>query len=64
MANAGRSCSRYCFPGHAAMTEDSDEEPQARGVLGFVRERLGVVIGIIGLFAWFALVWFMFGDVL
>lgn len=39
-----------------------DDKADGRG--NWLRERSGVVIGIVGLFAWFALLWFMFGDVL
>ncbi|HKY81506.1 MAG TPA: hypothetical protein VJM09_08540 [Sphingobium sp.] len=38
------------------------EEP--RGVIAALRERSGVILGVIGLAAWMALVWLMFGDVL
>ena len=31
---------------------------------GWLRSNLSVIIGVIGLFAWFAMLWFMFGDVL
>jgi hypothetical protein len=39
-----------------------DEKTGGRG--NWLRERSGVIIGVIGLFAWFALLWFMFGEVL
>lgn len=39
------------------MSED-DEKP------GWIRARLHIIIGVAGLFAWFAMLWFMFGDVL
>lgn len=29
-----------------------------------LRERAGVIVGLIGLIAWMAMLWFMFGDVL
>ncbi len=29
-----------------------------------LRSRSGVLLGIAGLIAWFAMLWFMFGDVL
>jgi len=29
-----------------------------------LRKRAGLLLGVIGLAAWFALLWFMFGDVL
>jgi hypothetical protein len=31
---------------------------------GWFRARLHIIIGIAGLLAWFAMLWFMFGDVL
>ncbi len=40
------------------------DDDKTGGRVNWLRERSGVVIGIIGLFAWFALLWFMFGDVL
>ncbi|WP_255210209.1 hypothetical protein [Sphingobium cloacae] len=39
-----------------------DDEPT--GLLSALRARSGVLLGIIGLAAWIALLWFMFGDVL
>lgn len=44
------------------MNGDEDETP--KGLAGWMRERLGVMVGVIGLVAWFAMLWFMFGDVL
>jgi len=38
-----------------------DDEEDIRQ--SWFRERMGVIIGVIGLIAWFALVWLMFGDV-
>ena len=38
------------------------EEP--RNLISVIRERSGVILGGIGLIAWIALLWFMFGDVL
>ncbi|MBB3980813.1 hypothetical protein GGR44_000444 [Sphingobium fontiphilum] len=29
-----------------------------------LRERAGVIVAVIGLIAWMAMLWFMFGDVL
>jgi hypothetical protein len=43
------------------MSEDRDEKP---GIVGWLRERMHIAIGIAGLFAWFAMLWLMFGDVL
>lgn len=39
-----------------------DEKPG--GVMAAIRDRAGVLMGLVGLLAWFALLWFMFGDVL
>ena len=39
-----------------------DEEP--RGIIAALRNRSGVIVGIVGLIAWGAMVWAMFGDVL
>lgn len=39
-----------------------DDEP--RTLATALRNRAGVIIGMIGLLAWFGLVWAMFGDVL
>lgn len=46
----------------ALMVDEDDSE--ARGLLHWVNERRGVIIGLVGLIAWFAMLWFMFGDVL
>lgn len=43
------------------MTEEDDT---ARGFGQAIRDRMGVLIGIVGLIAWGAMLWFMFGDVL
>ncbi len=40
------------------------DEEEPRTFTAALRNRAGVIIGIIGLFAWFGLVWAMFGDVL
>lgn len=42
----------------------SDQDDEPRGVAAALRARSGVVIGLVGLVAWFALLWAMFGDVL
>ena len=39
-----------------------DDEP--RGLAATLRARSGVIIGAIGMVAWMALLWAMFGDVL
>ncbi|WP_313806158.1 hypothetical protein [Sphingobium sp.] len=41
---------------------EDDEEP--RGPIAALRARSGVILGAIGMVAWLALIWFMFGDVL
>ncbi|WP_281061189.1 hypothetical protein [Sphingobium sp. Sx8-8] len=43
------------------MMEESEED---RGLLAAIRARSGVIVGVVGLAAWLALIWFMFGDVL
>ena len=44
------------------MQQDDDE--QAGGLWPALQARSGVIIGMVGLVAWLALLWFMFGDVL
>ncbi|WP_420144903.1 hypothetical protein [Sphingobium sp.] len=41
---------------------DDDDEP--RTLWDAVRDRSGAILGVIGLVAWCAMIWFMFGDVL
>ncbi|WP_022683263.1 hypothetical protein [Sphingobium bisphenolivorans] len=41
-----------------------DREEDGAGRLDIIRAHAGPVIGVIGLAAWLALLWFMFGDVL
>ncbi|WIW87059.1 MULTISPECIES: hypothetical protein [unclassified Sphingobium] len=41
-----------------------DDEDEPRGLWPAIRARSGVILGAIGLAAWIAMVWFMFGDVL
>jgi len=41
-----------------------EDEEEASGALAAIRARSGVILGILGLAAWLALIWFMFGDVL
>lgn len=43
------------------MTEPRD--PPAKFV-DKLRDRAGVIVGVVGLIAWMAMLWFMFGDVL
>ncbi|MET0371150.1 MAG: hypothetical protein ABW039_07210 [Sphingobium sp.] len=40
------------------------DEPEQRSLLDVIRARSGVLIAAIGLVAWMAMLWFMFGDVL
>lgn len=42
--------------------DSEDDEP--RGAWAAIQARSGVILGVIGLFAWLAMVWFMFADVL
>lgn len=44
------------------MTDQHDTDPPS--AMTWIRERFVVMMGVVGLFAWFALVWLMFGDVL
>ena len=41
-----------------------EEEEEPGGALAAMRARSGVILGMVGLAAWLALIWFMFGDVL
>ncbi len=41
---------------------EHDNDPT--GLWPAIRARSGVILGSVGLFAWLALIWFMFGDVL
>ncbi|WP_255325598.1 MULTISPECIES: hypothetical protein [Sphingobium] len=41
-----------------------EDEEEARGPIAAIRARSGVLLGAVGLVAWLALIWFMFGDVL
>jgi hypothetical protein len=43
------------------MMDDGDE---GGSLAEAIRSRSGVLLGVVGLAAWLALVWFMFGDVL
>ena len=43
----------------------SDDENEGQsGPLQKIREKSGVIVGVVGLVAWCAMLWFMFGDVL
>jgi hypothetical protein len=44
------------------MGQDDEQEPG--GLIHMMREKAGVIIGVTGLIAWLAMLWFMFGDVL
>ncbi|EQA97827.1 hypothetical protein FHS51_000170 [Sphingobium wenxiniae] len=39
-------------------------EDEPTGLIAGLRARSSVLLGIVGLAAWMALLWFMFGDVL
>jgi len=39
-------------------------EDEPTSLIAALRARSGVLLGVIGLAAWIALLWFMFGDVL
>jgi hypothetical protein len=41
-----------------------DEDQEDGSALNWAMKHTGVLIGAIGLLAWCALLWFMFGDVL
>ena len=42
-----------------------DDEPNAKpGIAGWLHERLHIIIGVVGLIAWFIMLYYMFGDVL
>ncbi len=41
-----------------------DAEDEQGGLRSAIRARSGVILGGVGLVAWLALLWFMFGDVL
>ncbi|WP_293980026.1 hypothetical protein [Sphingobium sp.] len=41
-----------------------DAEDEQGGLWPAIRARFGIIIGVVGLIAWLALIWFMFGDVL
>jgi len=49
---------------HVYRRSMSDDDEDTSGVAGWIRERLGQIIGLAGLFAWLSMLWFMFGDVL
>lgn len=42
----------------------TDEDEETGGLVAMLRARSGAIIGVIGLLAWCALLWGMFGDVL
>lgn len=59
---------RYILPDHGnvryafGMDDPNDADPAS--LIGWVRAHFVVMMGVVALFAWFALLWFMFGDVL
>ncbi len=66
MANAAQFSSRCSCPSPVATIDmgSGDGEGDEGAEPGWLRRNLSVIIGVIGLFAWFAMLWFMFGDVL
>ncbi|MES2270386.1 MAG: hypothetical protein V4533_05830 [Pseudomonadota bacterium] len=44
------------------MDDPNDADPAT--LTRWARERFAVLMGVVALFAWLALLWFMFGDVL
>lgn len=40
------------------MSDEEDSPPN------WLRERMSILVGVVGLLGWFAMLWFMFGDVL
>jgi len=41
-----------------------EDDTERRGLAAVWHRHSGVIIGVIGLIAWLAMLWFMFGDVL
>ena len=41
-----------------------DDEQERDSLWSAILARSGVILGAVGLVAWLALIWFMFGDVL
>lgn len=46
-----------------AMHSDHDDD-EPKGLWPTIHSQSGVILGVIGLVAWCAMIWFMFGDVL
>lgn len=46
------------------MDMPQDDHHQPVGLIDAIRNKAAVIIGIVGLLAWLALLWLMFGDVL
>ncbi|MBB4642629.1 hypothetical protein [Rhizorhapis suberifaciens] len=44
------------------MLDDNEQEPV--GFVDAIRNKAAIIVGILGLMAWMALLWLMFGDVL
>ena len=42
----------------------TDEDDTPRTAFRWIREHLSMFIGVLGLLAWFFMLWLMFGDVL
>ena len=49
------------LPYSGAMDDESEQKP---GIAGWLHERLHIIIGVVGLIAWFIMLYYMFGDVL
>lgn len=41
-----------------------EDEDKPLGPIAMIQRHSGVIIGTVGLIAWLAMLWFMFGDVL
>ena len=50
--------------GYCAVMTPTDHDDEPRGLWPAILARSGVIFGVVGLLAWFALVWFVVGDVL
>ena len=59
---------RCILPDHGnvlyALEMDDPNDADPATLTRWVRERFAVLMGVVALFAWLALLWFMFGDVL
>lgn len=53
------------YPASLPYRISMDDEPDAKpGIAGWLHERLHIIIGVVGLIAWFIMLYYMFGDVL